>query len=155
MPDDIMPSEMPNKLRAKFFKGDAERDFVEISIVGDPNTLIAKVTPEHVSRFPREWASHQQGEAEMIVAGTPLKDVPGIERDAELQMRLKGIRTAEELAGLDEAAAKSLGMGGLTFWKAAKQLLRLNQLEAMQALVDQAPRRGRPPKDISATEVPA
>ncbi len=133
-------AQLHNKLRAKFFKDDViNRDMVEISIIGDPNTLIQKVDPDHVRQFPREWESYKLGEAEVKVHGIPLTDVPGVDRDAALALKLKGVRVAEELAGLDEAAAKALGMGGLTFWKAAKNLVKLREFEAMS----EAPKRSR------------
>ena len=137
---DAEKSNLPNKLRAKFFKDDASRAYVEITIVGDPNSVIRKVTPEDSHRFPREWAAFEQGNDELPINGTPLSEVPGVDRDASLNLRLKGVRTAEELAGLDEGAAKALGMGGLTFWKAAKNLIRLKELEAAAA---ERPRRRR------------
>lgn len=134
-----------NKLRAKFFKDDA-RDMVEISIIGDPNTLIRRVTPEDVARFTPEWDAYQAGETEVQIVGTPLTDVPGIDKGAALALKLKGVRTAEELAALDEAASKGLGMGVFTFSKSAQLLLKARQYDALEA--DTAPRRGpgRPPK---------
>lgn len=146
---DADKSNLPNKLRAKFFKDDGSRAYVEITIVGDPNSVIRKVTPEDSHRFPREWAAFEQGNAEAPITGTPLTEIPGVDRDASLNLRLKGVRTAEELAGLDESAAKGLGMGGLTFWKAARNLIRLKELEAAA----EAPRRGRPPKPDAETPV--
>jgi hypothetical protein len=137
---------LPSKVRAKFFQGEAGRDYVEITILGDPNTVIRKVSHADTVRFQRDWEAYKANSGELPVEGTPLIEVPGIDKNAEVGLRLKGVRTAEELAGLDEAAAKSLGMGGITFWNGAKNLIKLRQLEAMQALVADAPRRGRPPK---------
>jgi hypothetical protein len=136
----------PGKLRAKFFKDDTTgQDMVEIKIVGDPNDIIKKVDPSHVARFAREWESYQAGATEIDVGGTPITEVPGVDRNVALALKLKGVRNAEELAGLDEAAAKGLGMGIFTMSKAAKQLVRLRELEAMQNALAEAPRRGRPP----------
>jgi hypothetical protein len=141
-----MSDNLPTKLRPKFFKGETGRDYIEISIVGDPNTVLRKVTAEDTVRFAKEWAAYSAGNTEIDVGGTPLTEVPGVDHNVALGYRLKGVRNAEELAGLDELAAKSLGMGGLASWQAAKQLLRIRELEAMQALIAEAPRRGRPPK---------
>lgn len=145
-----------SKLRANFFKDvDGKQDLVEIVVIGDPNTLIKKVTPEHVKRFPREWEAYQAGSTEVTVAGTPLTEVPGVDRNAALAMKLKGIRTAEELANLDEGAAVALGMNMRTFVKSAQNLVKLRKLEAAQALEEKLnaleadepkPRRGRPPR---------
>ena len=135
------------KLRGKFFRDeDTGRDMIEISWIGEGTTLIRKVTPEDVKMFPREWEHHERGTGELEIKGTPLVEVPGIDKALAMGLRLKGVRTAEELAGLDEAAAKGLGMGIYTFSKAAKNLLAAKRLEAMEALQADAPRRGRPPK---------
>lgn len=145
-------SNLPSKVRPKFFKGENGRDYVEISIVGDTNTVVRKVGPEDTVRFAREWATYSENGSELPIEGTPLTDVPGIDNNAALGLRLKGVRTAEELAGLDEAAAKAMGMNGVTFWNGAKNLIKLRELEALQAIVAEAPRRGRPPKAAAAIE---
>jgi hypothetical protein len=140
--DDVVTGQPAgNKLRAKFFK-DGERDYIEITIIGDPCTVLRKVTVQDTQRFPIDWAAYVAGEKEIVIDGSPLTDVPGVDRNLSLAYKLKGVRTAEELAALDEMSAKSLGMGGLTTWQAARNLVRLRQLEALA----EAPRRGRPPK---------
>jgi hypothetical protein len=155
----------PSPLRAEFFKDvDGHRDMVELRIVGDPNTTIQKVTPELAGKFPREWESYQKkyaAESETY-HGTSILEVPGVDRNAAASLKMHGIRNAEELAALDEAQARALGMGGLTFWKAAKNLIKLQRLEKMEALlnapapvVEAAPepekrKPGRPPKTEEA-----
>lgn len=140
------------KVRGKFFRDDVLNvDMIEIAIIGDPNTLIRKVTPQDVHRWPREWEAYQSGKTEIDVGGTPIIEVPGVDRNMALALKLKGVRNAEELAALDEAAAKALGMGVLTLVKTAKLLIRAKEQEALQAVVADAPRRGRPPKSDDAT----
>ena len=143
------------KLRANFFKDvDGKQDLVEIVIIGDPNTLIKKVTTDHVKRFSREWEAYQSGQTEVHVEGIPLTDVPGIDRSAALGLKLKGVRTAEELAALDEGAATGLGMNMRTFVNAAKNLVKLREYERLQAVeeklkaleTEDKPRRVRPPR---------
>jgi hypothetical protein len=153
----------PSPLRAEFFKDvDGQRDMVELKIVGDPNTVIKKVTPELAGQFPREWEAYQKrigDHQEEVVEGTSLLEVPGVDRNAAATLKMHKVRTAEELAALDEAQAKALGLGGLTFWKAAKNLIKLRRLEKMEAVLaahdkpeeaepTPTPRRGRPPKQI-------
>lgn len=137
------------KLRATFFKDDAlGRDMVEIKMIGDPNTFIRKVTPEDVLKFPREWEAYQAGAKEVDVGGTPITEVPGVDRNLALALKLKGVRNAEELAALDEAAAKGLGMGIYTMSRTARLLIAAKRQEAMDALVETQVKRGpgRPPK---------
>ena len=43
-----------SNLRANFFDTDGT-DFVEISIVGDPNTIIHKVQDTHKEQFAADW----------------------------------------------------------------------------------------------------
>ena len=150
-----MQLENTAKLRANFFKDvDGKQDLIEIVIIGDPNTLIKKVAPEHVKTFPREWEAYQSGQTEIKIEGTPLTEVPGIDRNLALALKLKGVRTAEELAALDEAAATGLGMNMRTFVSSAKNLVKIKAYEkqeaaqaAMLAAVEEdKPRRGRSPK---------
>lgn len=141
----------PSKLRAKFFKDDDTKlDMVEISWIGEGQTLIRKATPQDVARFPLEWQAHEAGKGEIEIKGTPLTEVPGIDKGLAMALRLKGVRTAEELAGLDEAAAKGLGMGIYTFGKAARNLLAAKKLEALEALQAEAPKRRRTEADQPA-----
>lgn len=134
----------PGKVRPTFVR-EGDRDYVELKIIGDPNTVIEKVTPAHVQRWPREWEAYQQGKTEVEIKGTPLTDVPGIDRGQAMAYKLNNVRTAEELADLDDAACRGLGMGAMTHRKAAQMLLKLNALQAAQ-VDDEPKRRGRPPK---------
>ena len=129
---------LPSAIRARFYTDeDRNRDMVELTIVGDPNSSKQKVTPELAAQYPREWENFQKGRGDhQIVEGTTLTDVPGVDREAAIRLRMYGVRTAEELAGLDEGQAKALGLGGLTFWKSAKNLIKLRELEALQAVVE-------------------
>lgn len=145
-------ADLPSKVRAKFFKGETGLDYVEISIVGDPNTVLRKVTPADTVTFAKEWDSYKSQSGELPISGTPLTEIPGIDNGVALGLRLKGVRTAEELAGLDETAAKALGMGIWTFCQTARNLLKLRELEAIQEVVAAAPRRGRPPKVEASQE---
>lgn len=134
------------KVRAHFFKDDRNRDMVELKIVGDPNTLIRKVIPTDLQEWPGEWAAYQGGQDSIDVGGTPLTEVPGITRDLATAYRLKGVRNAEELAALDDAAVKSLGMQGLAFRRTAQLLIKEKEADALKALTEVKRGPGRPPK---------
>lgn len=155
-------------LRAKFFR-DGDFDRVEISIVGNPDTVIAKVEPKHVTQFPVEWAAYREGNKEIDYGGTDLTEVPGVDAKFATALRLNGVHNAEMLAGISDAAAKGLGMGGITVRDAAKLLLKMKRLEAMNAPADadldddeilqsgvgEVPRRrGRPPKVTQIESAP-
>jgi hypothetical protein len=131
------------KTRAKFFKDEVTgRPMVHIHAIGDPCDIIQKVEPRHIQRWPAEWKAFEDGQSEPEIVGTPLMEVPGIDKDKAMQLKLKGVRTAEELAALDDAACNAVGMGTLTFRKIARLLIQTKKLEAEAEM----PRRGRPPK---------
>lgn len=123
-----------SNVRARFFKDD-DRNMVEIKIVGDPNDLIQRVTPEHINRYPEAWAAFQAGQDNIDYGGTPLTDVPGIDRNLAMSMKLKNVHNAEMLADLSDAAANSLGIGGQTFRRAAQLLIKANKADALEATV--------------------
>lgn len=135
------------KVRAHFFK-DGARDMVELKIVGDPNTLIRKVKPVDLDQYKTEWAAYQGGQESVDVGGTPLTDVPGITRETATLLRLKGVRNVEELATLDDAAVKAVGMQGLAWRRTAKLLLQEKELEELKAERD-ARRRPRQAEAIA------
>ena len=139
------------KVRARFFKHE-KRDMVEISIIGDPNTVVRRVKPEDTHRFKMDWEAYESGKGEVEVPGTPLTEVPGVDTNQALAYKLRGVRVAEELAALDDAACRGIGMGALTHRNAAQNLLKAKQFDAMQKQMDDKPKRGpgRPPKDEQA-----
>lgn len=109
-------------------------DFIEISIIGDPSVFRGKVRPGHIARFPREWEVYQAGRPEEDdVDGTPLTEVPGISREVAKQLKAKGVRVVEELAALNDMACSKIGLGTLTLRKAAQNLIRAKQADALEA----------------------
>lgn len=136
-------------VRGRFFQHNG-KDFVELKIVGDPNTIVVRVTPEHTHQFPIEWAAYQDGKSVPEPDGTPLTEIPGVSNDMAMAFKLKGVRTVEEFAELSDAAVKALGLGALTLRKSAINLLDAQKARAMAGLVEAAkPRRGRPPKSAA------
>lgn len=131
-------------VRARFYEHKG-KDFVELKIVGDPNTIMTRATPAHVKDFPNEWRAYQEGKSEPEIEGTPLTEIPGVNDDMAMAYRLKGVRTAEEFAALSDAAVKSFGTGALTLRQAAQHMLDAQAFKAAQKQ-DAPKRRGRPPK---------
>ena len=149
----------PTNLRVEFFfDEDRGTELCKISKVGDYNDIIKKVTPELVQQWPREWDVYQKnaGTKDTDIGGTPLRDVPGVDRDAASILRYNGVRNAEELAALEEQTARNLGMNFNEFRKSAILLLAARQkaeqdkeLIELRALLEEKKKRGpgRPRKD--------
>lgn len=110
-----------------FFKVNG-RDHVEIKVVGDPNSVIQKVTDKHKQRFPREWAAYESGDGSVDYGGTPLTELDAgegrrVSHSFAASMSIKGVHNVEELAVLSDAQAKALGMGVLTLREKARKLV--------------------------------
>lgn len=127
-----------SNLRALFYR-EGKSDYISISIIGDPNVYKGKVTPADILRFPKEWDAYQKGRPDgEEISGTPITDVPGVNREIAAQYKVKGIRTAEELAALNDMACSKIGMGTLTLRKSAQNLIRANQADALEAAIASA-----------------
>lgn len=148
----FVANDTPNPQRPVFFFDPARNcEMVEITSITDTkSTVIKKVTPDVVVQFQREWDAYKAGKPADDIGGTPLSDVPGLERNAIMMLSLKGIRNAEELASLTDSMAQQIGMGVLAWSRTARLLINSKKLEAME---DAAPKRGpgRPKKeDVTA-----
>lgn len=122
-----------SNLRAEFYR-DGKSDYISIGIIGDPNVYKGKVTPEDIRKFPREWEAYQKGRpADEEISGTPITEVPGITKQIAAQYKVNGIRTAEELAALNDMACSRVGLGALSHRKAAQLLIRAKQADALEA----------------------
>lgn len=150
----IRDLERPGRIRAEFFfDEDVSKEFCKISIIGDPSNLIKRVTPEVIAQFPKEYELYrkQSGQRDEVVEGTPLREIPGVDRDAASVLRYHTVRTVEEFAALDEQTVRGIGAGFLNFWRSAKLMLEAKEAEKLRALLAEAekPKRGpgRPRKD--------
>jgi hypothetical protein len=125
----------PNPQRPTFFFDQARRcDMVEIvSITDTKSTVIKRVSPEVISQFQKEWDAYCAGRPSDDIGGTPLNEVPGLERNAITMLGLKGIRNAEELASLTDSMAQQLGMGVLAWSRTARLLINSQKYEALDA----------------------
>lgn len=139
----------PNVQRPTFFFDVVKNcDMVEIRSITDTKcTVIKKVTPDVVEQFAKEWQSYKDGRPVDDIGGTPLTEVPGLERNAIVMLGLKGIRNAEELAALSDSMAQQLGMGVLSWCRTARLLVKSKQYDALEDAT--APKRGpgRPRKE--------
>ena len=121
-----------SNVRAMFYN-ENKVDYVEISIIGDPSTVVRKVTEQDKQRFKSDWDGYKKSE-DVIVEGIPLTDVKGIGKQLAKKLESNGIRTAEELA--DGALPLAVGMGGMTIRKEAQSMLSSKKQEALDRIID-------------------
>lgn len=129
---------MAENTRARFFETEDEpkRTLVEISVIGDDKeTSIQKVTPEHITKFHREWAAFEKKLDVVDYGGTPLTDIPGVVGSVAAAYRARGVHNAEQLAELSDGNAMSLGAGAITARKAAQNLIAANEATALKAVI--------------------
>lgn len=135
-----LPEVLALQQHARFYR-EGERDFVEISFTGVKDTVIQKVQPEHMARFPEAWAAHCDGTPMKQRTGTPLTDIPGVDQQRAEHYISRNVHNVEELAVLHDGQCQALGHGTLTLRKAAQELLtvrRMKQVEASRSSVMQA-----------------
>ena len=121
---------MDGNVRAKFYEEPRANGFailVEISVVGDPSTCVAKVREEHKQRFPKEWAAFSGGKVDAPVEGTPLTDVKGSGPQLAAKLIANDIHTAEQFAAVQDGGRDAIGMGAYAHRQAAQELLGNNK----------------------------
>jgi hypothetical protein len=53
-------------------------EYIEIGFIGNKDTVVHKVTPEHMTRFRAAWDAYCDGKPMAKRAGTPLTDIAEI-----------------------------------------------------------------------------
>ena len=155
--------ESPGRLRATFFfDEDLGYEVCQVKIIGDSTDMMYKVKPDIIARFPTEWELYQKQQGRKTdepINGTPVREIPGVDRDAASVLRYRLVHTVEEFAALEEDVVRQFGPGFLPMWKTAKLMVkdkeneakadRLAELEAKLAALEDKPKRGpgRPRKD--------
>ena len=114
---------MAKNLRAIFFEDERGIVMLEVSIVGDPSTVVKKPTDVHKQQFSEEWSAFLAGREEVEPEGTPLTDVKGIGKKLAAKMKSNGIHTAEQLAAVNDGGLEAVGRSGYTHRQAARDLL--------------------------------
>ena len=135
-----IPEVQARHTSARFFR-EAEKDFVEISTVGSKDTVIHRVSPEHMSRFREEWNAFCDGVPLKQRAGSPLMEIPGMKEQLAQHYVQQNVHTAEELAALSDAQCQALGHGTLTLRASARGMLemrRIKQADAMAKRISEA-----------------
>jgi hypothetical protein len=129
-----------SNLRPEFYRREDGTLMIRVANLASKDVYEAKAQPEHSKQFPDAFEAFERGKSEPDVGGTPLTDVPGINKDVARAYRTKGVRNAEELAALSDAACSAMGHGVLTARKSAINLLKANQADALQKQLDKGKR---------------
>ena len=132
----------PN-VRARFYKDDNGQVWCEENVAASKDSVSRKATPEMLQRWAAEYDAYEKGLDEVDVGGTPLVEVPGINKQIAQQYKIKGIRNAEDLAAISDGACSQLGIGALSARKAAQNLIAARRVEAMEAQLAAHQSRGK------------
>lgn len=135
--------------RARFYR-QGDRDYVEISFVGQKDTVIRRVGPEHMARFKPEWDAYCDGRPLDRRKGTPLTDLLNEQRAEQFVVR--NIHNLEELAALDDMQCQGLGHGTLTDRQHARQLIvrrKLDEQAKMQDRIKAATSKATPVSEMA------
>jgi len=133
MLDDIVIPEVQALQQMAHFYREGNADFVRIGFVGEKDTVIRKVTPEHMEKFRKEWNAYCDGVPLSKRMGTPLTDVPNLNQEVAESYVHRNVHNAEELAALSDGTCQNLGHGTLTYRNEARKLLERRRLEASEA----------------------
>ena len=129
---DINDAEGPQILsltqRARFYKDENGRELVEISFVGQKDTVVQYVTPQHMASYKTEWDRYCDREPMQLRAGTPLREL--FDERTEQKYVLHNVHNLEELAALSDSQCQGVGHGTMTDRETARQKLLHDQFEA-------------------------
>ncbi len=94
------------------------RDFIRIRQAGqDKSEVVREVKPQHKQEYAREWDAYQRG-LEQVPDGTPIGEWPAVTSSRCEELKLKGVHTIEQMAGMADADTQHI-MGGMELKKKA------------------------------------
>jgi len=153
-------------LDVTFYKGlhnEKEIDFVRIAVPGDKTLTIDTIADEsHKRRFRRKWEAY---EGLQNMTGTPVSEWGDIPEGLRNEFQYQGFKYVEQIAGAPDSAFTRI-MGGVQ-WRTkaqaymnrgkvaesdmikqqAEMIAKLQeQMNALMASQEEAPKRGRPSK---------
>lgn len=113
--------------RAHFYKDENGRDMVEISFVGQKDTVVHYVSPQHMAQYKREWDAYCDKQPLELRRGTPLSEL--FDEKSESKYVAVNIHNLEELAALNDLQCQGVGRGTMTDRENAQRKLAQNQYE--------------------------
>jgi hypothetical protein len=119
---------MEFKLKVQFYKkmfNGEMRDFARIPVTDTKDILETPVRASDVQRFPKQWAEYQKNKDKKPV--TKKVDLPGLAEDQRIELELKGIKTAEDLANAKTTVLQGMGNIYVTLQEIAKLHVKANE----------------------------
>lgn len=97
---------------------------VTLYFVGDKSKVVFQEAKEpDKKRFHEAWAAYQEGRAEEVHIGTPLKLVNWVTETQLLNLLANHVHTVEQLADLSDISVQNIGLGGMELRKRAQTAL--------------------------------
>jgi hypothetical protein len=140
-------------LKPRFYRDERGRDHVEIAAVGSKDTVIHRVSPEIMKRFPKEWAAHCDGLPMQPRRGTKLTDLPGMNEPLAKKLYEGNVQTVEELAILNEAQCNGFGHGTLTQVLNARKYIARKEAEGRNLIAERMTTAVTAPNNVADPEV--
>ena len=117
-----------SNLRVEFIQNDNGQDFIEISRVGDGNSVIYKLSEKREwleKNFPLDLAAHEGGGKIKIKhkAATALTKLDGVGPRRAKQLIAERVETIEQLSELSDASVNALGPAVMEMRNKARQYL--------------------------------
>jgi hypothetical protein len=129
--DIVLPEVPALPQKARFFR-EGGRDLVELSTIGSKDTVVRKVQPQHMAQFRSDWNAYCDGQPPQRRSGTPLTDLPSLNKDKAEVYVAHNVHTLEELAELSDAQCQGLGHGTLTDREQARKLMEQRRFAAKE-----------------------
>ena len=122
-------------------------DFIHIEIPGDRNTIIdCHVRPDHVTRFPVQWARYQNSKTDDQIEGTLLKEWGLFTASQCEELKFFKFYTVEQIANATDTQLANIqpmvGMAPQSIRERAKAYMNRSQVTAeATAAADEAAKR--------------
>ncbi len=114
--------------QARFFR-QKDKDYIEISFIGNPDTLIQKVTPELMARYRDEWNAYCDGTPMKQRPGTALTEIKEMTPERAAELIRRNVHNLEELAALNDHQCQGLGHGTMTLRRTAQGIVQMRKFQ--------------------------
>lgn len=111
------------QIEASFLSVDG-KDMIKIRFLLTPGDyMVRAIESADIEKYSNEWKAYTAIRPKAEMTGTRLSTVPGITEDIAALLGLKGVSSAEALAGLDDYAAHHLDNARGVTWRDTAKLV--------------------------------